>query len=284
MVAQGKVPAVEALAAEFADLGARVVPDRERGRGRALNAGLEAVRGPIVLVTDDDCVVASGWLERALAVLIESDRVMVTGPVLTHGDAGKVPGLKEFPESAWLGNPDGFGRLAGGNIAAMLADLRALDGFDERIDRAAEDNDLCFRWLQTGGRIRYDAGVTIWHDDWRDDEALRGVYRNYGWGQGAFYGKYLGAGDLRFLALILRDVVASGARFARTVSRGERPSADVRSGWFAGMLAGLAAGVRSSRREVPPGWRIGSSSWLRRWCVLRARALARRVGTTLEWS
>lgn len=273
VAAQGAWEELAGVVGEFPDLRIRVVRDEGVGRGRALNAGLRAVTADVVLVTDDDCTVAEDWIATAIAALDAQPGCIVTGRVLTHGDASKVPALKTFERAERLAGPAAFGRLAGGNFAARKADLRRLDGFDERIVPAAEDNELCYRWLQAGGCLYYEPAMLIWHDDWRSDPALRAVFANYGAGQGAFYGKYLRAGDLRFVVLVARDAVAALARLIRSRGQG-----DVRSGWFPGMLRGLRAALTLPADPVPAGWRPGRRPWLRDWMGLRAAAVRRRMG------
>lgn len=268
VVAQGAWSELAALEGEFEDLGLRVVRDDGTGRGRALNVGLRSTRRDLVAITDDDCTVSVAWLARAAAELDGRPEVIVTGLVTTHGDPDRVPALKASGAARTLRAPDGFGRLAGGNMAADRRRLAEAGGFDERIVPAAEDNELCYRWLQTGGVLRYEPAMVVWHDDWRDARALRDVYQRYGRGQGRFYGTYLRAGDLRFLVLVLRDAAASLALLLRTVRSRRRPAQEPRLQWPRGFVAGLREALAAPGPAPGPALR---QPWLRAWLALRLR-------------
>src|ERR687888_518704 len=53
------------LVADFASVGARVVPCNGRGISVAMNVGLRQAKYDVVLVTHDDCTVAASWVGTA---------------------------------------------------------------------------------------------------------------------------------------------------------------------------------------------------------------------------
>ena len=71
-------------------------------------------------------------------------------------------------------------------------------GFDELFGpaEAAEDNEFCYRWLRSGGSLRYEPSLVVWHHDWRSPRELERLYVRYARGQGFFYAKHLRRGDL----------------------------------------------------------------------------------------
>jgi hypothetical protein len=84
----------------------------------------------------------------------------------------------------------------------------------------------------------------VWHEDWRDVEGRRAVYRSYGAGQGVLYGKYLRRGDLYVALRVARDVLAGAALAGRMIrSRRREPAA----AWFAGFFGGILRGLRLRR-------------------------------------
>lgn len=89
---------VEAAAARF-PVELRYLFEREQGRSPALNAGIRASRGAIVVTTDDDVRVPAGWLDEAGRGLSTLGCDFVGGRVLPIWMA---------PRPAWL--PDHGGR------------------------------------------------------------------------------------------------------------------------------------------------------------------------------
>jgi GT2 family glycosyltransferase len=121
-----------------------------------------------------------------------------------------------------------------------------LGGFDERLD-AAEDNDLCYRWLRAGRRLVYRPEMRVWHHAWRDDDELRDLHVSYARWQGVFYGKHLRSGDLRVLKFVGKDLVdAVGGTVASTL-RGRPPLSNWRRGVFRGTPRGIRDGWRMYR-------------------------------------
>ena len=77
----------------------RYVFEQEQGRSAALNAGIRAATGSIIVTTDDDVRVGEDWLDRAAEALESSDCDYVGGRVLPLWGA---------PRPAWI--PDHGGR------------------------------------------------------------------------------------------------------------------------------------------------------------------------------
>jgi GT2 family glycosyltransferase len=222
----------------FRACGARRIQCDRRGIGRAINAGLYAASGEIVLVTNDDCTVADDWVAVAIQELAHRPRTIVTGSVLPAGDSLRVPSVKQEPlPRDYTGSVDD-GALYGANMAARRAELLEVGGFDERITPTAEDNDLGYRWLKSGRSLRYEPAMRIWHHDWRSPAELRILHRRYGAGQGMFYAKHLAARDRTMLRFLLRDLRVCGPAAARALVRGRRPP-----DWSEGVLLGLPVGL-----------------------------------------
>ena len=81
-------------------------------------------------------------------------------------------------------------------VAQHGAEPRAcgrLGGFDEHFVSAAEDCDLCYRWLRAGRSLRYEPGMVVWHDDWRDDAQLDRLHTYYQYWLAFFYAKHRAA-------------------------------------------------------------------------------------------
>jgi O-antigen biosynthesis protein len=221
-----------------------------RGLGTAFNLGMCEARHEIVLLTNDDCTVEPSWVERGFAHVSADGAAIVTGRVRPRGDPEVVPSTVDDPVAREYSGTPAF-VLYTQCMAFRRSIVLEFDGFDGSIRPSAEDNDLSYRWLRAGRRIRYEPDLVVWHHDWRSREQLERLYVGYGVGQGMVYGKHLRRGELlivRYLAAALYS--ASRGLAARLVS-GSRGRADPRLGMIRGLPRGLARGWRSAGTSVP---------------------------------
>ena len=241
---------------EFADTGVRAVTCSDRGIGRGINHGLRVARNDLVFVTNDDCTVAADWLAVGTAAMEEHPDGIVTGAVLPAGDRETVPSLQESPQPHDYTGEIECSALYGANMAGSRKALLDLGGFDERIVPSAEDNDLCYRWLRAGHRLRYHPELVVWHHDWRSRPDLTRLYRRYWHSQGVFYAKHLRGGDLAVLRFIADDARAALRVAGARVVRGRPAWPDPRSGIPIALPAGLIAGLRVDWKARPeaPQW------------------------------
>jgi GT2 family glycosyltransferase len=220
LVDQSGDPEVGEVAERF---GARLVVLAEPNVARARNVGLRQAREDVLLFTDDDCTVDPSWVATGLELLREDPDRIVTGRVLFGG--GDPPSLRESET-----RHDHTGELRGdvlftNNMAARPRDVLRFGGFDERFPSAAEDNDLCYRWLRAGRRLWFEPSLVITHHGWRQPAELTDTYRRYWRGQGFFYGKHLRRGDLLMLRFLASDL-ASAARAVAGSKLHRRPMAN----------------------------------------------------------
>jgi GT2 family glycosyltransferase len=215
-----------------------------RGISRAMNEGMAAALFDRVLVTHDDCVVAEDWVGVAAHGLADGTDLIVTGRVEPGGgDPRLVPSTKTEPIPHDFTGELVCGALYPNNMALSRGAVLAFGGFDERL-WFAEDNDLSYRWLRAGRRMRYQPEMVVWHRDWREPDELTRVYREYWHAQGVFYAKHLLRRDRAVLGFLATDV-HQAARYlvARLLGR-TRSWSDDRSGIWRGLPAGLVAGAR----------------------------------------
>jgi GT2 family glycosyltransferase len=186
----------------------RVVTCPGRGIARATNLGFASATHEMVLVTHDDCSVATDWVVVAHRLLRAHPEAIFTGRVLPPDNSGYVPSTISSEQPHDYTGTVTSGVLYPANMAMERTALLAFGGFDERrgLELAAEDNDLCFRWLCAHRPLRYEPDLLVWHHDWRTPSQLVRTHVIYAHGQGAFYAKHLRAADWRVLPLLRWDL------------------------------------------------------------------------------
>ncbi|QEC48498.1 glycosyltransferase [Baekduia soli] len=220
-----------------------------RGTAAAMNVGLGAVRHDTMLVTHDDCTVDRAWVGVGARLAAAAPGALITGRVLAPRDAEYVPSTKDDPVAREHTGEVTTGLLYPANMVASRVALVELGGFDERPGLlVAEDNDLCYRWLIAGRRLRYEPELVVWHHDWRTPDQLVRTHVAYARGQGAFYAKHLCAGDRQVLDMLRWDLrqglrAMVRGRLSRT-PRWQDPYREM----VVWLLVGLVCGRSESRR------------------------------------
>jgi O-antigen biosynthesis protein len=251
VVDQSGSPELRHLTERYSTSGARYLYSQPRGKGRASNLAMREAKHESVLFTDDDCTVDPEWVAAAVAALGRGSAAIVTGRVLAPSGAGHVPSTIDDPTPREYAGEPKVDALYCGNMACERSSVLAIGGFDERLTLAAEDNDLCWRWLRAGRRIRYEPAMVVWHHDWRSPEQLDRLYVRYACGQGAFYGKHLRLGDRAVLRFLLRDIYYAGRAAVNALRKGGLGVDPWARGIMRGMPRGLIDGWRVARPRAP---------------------------------
>ena len=230
---------------DFAPL-ARTIHCAAPGLGTAFNVGLSEARHEIVLLTNDDCTVEPNWVERGLAHVSAHGAAIVTGRVRPRGDPEVVPSTIDDPTPHEYEGKGAF-VLFTQCIALRRSPVLEFGGFDGSVRPSAEDNDLSYRWLRAGRRIRYEPDFVVWHHDWRTPEQLARLYVGYGIGQGMVYGKHLRHGDIAIIRHLATAIYWSLRAVAARGVRGFNARPDPRIGMLRGLPTGLVRGWRAAR-------------------------------------
>ena len=219
----------------------------------ARNVGVESARHDILVLTDDDVLVAPGWLERLVFALLDAGpRSVVTGKVLAGEPeaAGSIVLTDRLTVTPWTvqGRP-GRDPLLVISAALYRSALEDVGGFDERLGPgtrfgAGEDSDLGFRLLEAGYRILYVPEAELVHRSWRPPAAILRLRWHYGRGQGAFYAKHASLADRYILGRMAKDAGRLVKLFPRRLARSRR-----RALGDAAYVAGLFSGAL--------GWWLG---------------------------
>lgn len=168
---------VEAAAGFPADL--RYVFERKQGRSPALNAGIAASRGEIIVTTDDDVRVPADWLNAAARGLSMLACDYVGGRVLPIWGAPRPAWLPNHGGKQWAvialldygDQPIEFGARVplGVNMAFRRDALARAGGFDPDTGRKAgtllgqEVREWCIRARQAGLRGFYVPDMRLQH-------------------------------------------------------------------------------------------------------------------------
>jgi GT2 family glycosyltransferase len=248
IIDQSQTNAVEDLVQAFSAVGARSIRCDGRGIARACNIGLENASGEFVAFTHDDCTVSVDWIKTASRLMSGDPAAIYTGSVLPHGDPWAVPSTIDDPQPHDYTGQKQCTVLYPSNMVCPRSSVLAFGAFDTRFVVAAEDNDLCYRWLRGGNRLLYEPSLRVWHHDWRSPRELRAVYRDYGRAQGAFYAKHLRQGDPRMLRFLAENILGSARATASAIVR--RQPERLIAPW--GVLRGLPGGLRRGWREFGP--------------------------------
>jgi GT2 family glycosyltransferase len=172
--------------------------------------------------------------------------LILTGRVLAAGDKRNVPSIKEDTARRDYTGTIEYGVLYTNNVVMSRSAVLEFGAFDERFE-TAEDNDLCYRWLKAGRRLRFEPRLAVWHHDWRTPAQMRRLYHAYWRGAGVFYAKHLRAGDMTMLRYLARDSYWALQAAARR--DGAATTKEAR-GIFRGLPAGLIAGLAPRGRRA----------------------------------
>ena len=168
----------------------RYIRTETQGKGRALNAGLNACRAAIVLVTDDDCEVPPEWAGKFAAVFAENPRVAMafcnTKAAPGEWSGGYIPTFERTGDLLLTKirdrckiNPIGAG------MAVRRAPILEIGGFDEYMGPGApiashDEDDLALRCLLRGYHLFETDRTFVYHFGFRTvDESKALTFRNY---------------------------------------------------------------------------------------------------------
>jgi GT2 family glycosyltransferase len=235
---------VAAVVEELASVPLRHLVTDTRGVAAAMNDGIAAASNETVAVTHDDCTVAPDWVENAHYLASAQPDALLTGRVLPVGDPLEVPSTNQDPTRRDFSGTRRSDVLYPNNMVVPRRGFQEIGGFDPRFREAAEDNDLCYRWLGSGRNLFHEPDLVVHHHDWRSRADLARLYVRYWRAQGVFYGKHLRGGDLTMLRFLLRDLRAAARAWAASRVRGRPRWSDARRGVLAGIPPGLLVGLR----------------------------------------
>lgn len=238
----------------------------------ARNLGVEAAGSEIVAFCDDDAIPRPDWLERMLAAFDDRGVAAAGGQVLDgrtdppapafgNGivrlsgrqiDVRDHPGEFNDPRGPW------YNRVCGCCCAFRKDALQGIGGFDEFIEFAYDETDVCVRLIRAGFRVVHAPQAVVVHmlapGGHRQDELVRNWYceiKNQ-----LYFGLKNRRGGLGMRAVLraMGRLVVLAVRFARAARKGtisRQQARQFRRDAIRGFWAGRRAGLHKARQIAP---------------------------------
>ena len=228
----------------------RCFTEWKQGTSHARNKGLRESNGDIIAIIDDDCIVGDAWLS-ALTREFASDPVLglLGGRVELYDKKAKPVSIRPSQTREVFDSPGQvFSLIPGCNMAFRREVSERIGGFDTRFGPgsripAAEDADFIYRAYKAGFKLAYSPDVLVYHDHGRNTDAqVRQLNRGYVIGRGAFYCKYILAGDRAILKCAYWEVNDLTKRLFGNLFRGRSAADELRMLWH--LLLGAAYWLR----------------------------------------
>ena len=227
-----------------------------RGECPARNQALRLAQYELLAFTDDDVLVQPDWLETLARNLVAAGPMaVVTGRVLPEKQqaGGFAPSTITDTEPAIYQGRINRDVLFPMNMAFWRSALDAVGLFDERLGagspfHGAEDNDFGFRLLEAGYQIHYVPTATVVHRAWRPLRDYARLHWYYGYGQGAYYAKYLNLRDSYMARRMVRSLVGNTKRSISLLRRNQR-EAQASVAYALGIVAGATRWLIRQRSE-----------------------------------
>lgn len=141
--------------------------ENSRGPAAARNTAIAQAKGDLLVFVDDDAFVAQDYLEAHLARHTQSQRAIVTGPIVEVSD---IPKPVATFSSLWRGRHGS--PLPSGNASVAKASVLDAGGFDEDFTEYGwEDPELYIRLRDRGMKRIYDPRIAIFHYKTRETRA-----------------------------------------------------------------------------------------------------------------
>ena len=192
----------------------RYIFEKKLGKSLALNAGICAAHGDVLVFTDDDCIPDSGWLGAIVNEFASDPSLFVLGgrvelyckedrpiTIRTHRERISFCSLDQL-----------FSLIPGCNMAFRRSVFDAVGDFDPVLGpgarvEAAEDIEFLYRVFKKGFKIVYCPDVLVYHNHGRRTDAqVQALNHKYVVGRGAFYCKYILRADLSVLKMAYWEI------------------------------------------------------------------------------
>lgn len=259
----------------------RLVDNPRVTAAAAMNVGIEAATGDLIVRADAHTVYAADYVRRCVEVFIETGAANVGGPMRPVGTTAFGRAVAAVTTTPFGVGPGRFHYSEEREVVDTVylgcfrrQHLLDLGGYDEdRLQWAAEDQELNFRIRQAGGTIVLDPTIRSKYFPRETPKALARQYGNYGVAKASTLAKHRTLPSPRPLApAALVAVTVLGLLFGRGWTRVAVPG-----------VHALATGAIAFRLGDDPGvaphrafaalqichWSYGAGFWRGMWRVLR---------------
>ncbi len=185
----GATPLAEVVARFHGALTLTLLQQENAGPAAARNRGASEAAGEFLAFTDDDCAPASDWLKALGSECVAFPDCAVGGRTvnaLTHNPYSAASQmLISYLFSFYNASPYNARFFPSSNLAFPAKQFHAVGGFDVTYPRAAaEDRELCDRWLHLGYRMIYAPEAVVYHAHALTFRTF--LRQHFHYGQGAF--------------------------------------------------------------------------------------------------
>ena len=190
VVDDGGVEPLDGIVARFhGRLTLKLLRQENTGPAAARNRGASEAAGEFLVFTDDDCAPASDWLKALGRHCVASPDCVVGGRIVNaltgnvYSTASQL--LISYLCSFYNTISHNARFFPSNNLAFPTKRFRAVGGFDVTYPRAAaEDRELCDRWLHLGYRMIYASDAVVYHAHALTFRTF--LRQHFHYGQGAF--------------------------------------------------------------------------------------------------
>ncbi|MBA3964281.1 MAG: glycosyltransferase [Nitrospirales bacterium] len=169
VVDDGSPIPLDSIVKRFSDrLTVRLMTQPNSGPAAARNRGAAEARGDFLAFTDDDCAPSTNWLRALADALLEIPDCGVGGKAINSltgnlfSTASQV--LLDYLYEYYNRDAQGARFFASNNLAFPRKAFLESGGFDARYrEAAAEDRELCDRWISQERPLRYAPEALVFH-------------------------------------------------------------------------------------------------------------------------
>jgi len=167
----------------------QLIRKQNGGPASARNAGAESAKGDYLAFTDDDCHPAHDWLLQLDKQLKQFPDAMIGGRVINalcnnfYAVTSQV--ILDAVYAFFNSNKQDARFFASNNIALSRHQFHKMGGFDTNFPiAAAEDRELCDRWILHGWHLIYEPEAIVHH---AHNLTLSGFWKQHlNYGRGAY--------------------------------------------------------------------------------------------------
>jgi len=259
--------------ASITDPRLRVIKTETVGLSVARNIGLEAASTDLILMTDDDCVVSTTWIDDMCGLLLADHKVAALFGVVDGADCDESKGFvpeglissdRTFTSACQYDCRSGIGA----SLAFRRAAAEQVGGFDTQLGagaplKSAEELDFALRLLLAGHHVAHTTLPGVVHHGFRTFDEGRDLVRGYMLGTAAAHAKLMRLGHLSVVCSFARAMQGSFVPPVLSALRTRRAPPIL--GRFTSTARGLWIGFRtptdpSNNRFLPAASEIGESS------------------------